>query len=140
MSSPASNSARRGTVAVEFGLIAGILFTMLLGVVEIGRYWATQQSLHTLMAEALRQWQAEIGNIAGIDAGSLATACAALKTPSLATVPLLKAGLVAYSGRQCSIASGVITVQVTISYPFTFFGPLLPSGARTLTETSRVSF
>jgi Flp pilus assembly protein TadG len=131
---------RRGVAALEFGIIGAVFFTLMLGVVEISRYFATQQALHNLMGEALRQWQVAIGNTTGVNSANIGTICNSLPTPSLSTVPVLQTANVTFTGRQCGVGNGIITVQVTINYPYSFHAPLLPIAPTTLSETSQISF
>lgn len=131
---------RRGVAALEFGLIGAVFFTLMLGGIEVGRYFATQQALHNLMGEALRQWQVAIGNTSGVNPASISGICSSLPTPSLSTVPLLRVANVSFTGRSCSMAAGIITVTVTINYPYSFYGPLASIAPTTLSETSSLSF
>lgn len=45
---------RRGVAAVEFALVGGMFFIMLLAAIEVGRYYMTVQGLRTFIADAGR--------------------------------------------------------------------------------------
>jgi Flp pilus assembly protein TadG len=61
-----------GTAAVEFALVASIFFTMLFGIVDLGRYLVTLQSLDTLVAATAR---AMIISCGSTNFGKLSAAC-----------------------------------------------------------------
>lgn len=52
--SASARRARRGIVGVEFALVAGLLFVMLLAAIDLGRYYMTLQGLRNFMADATR--------------------------------------------------------------------------------------
>lgn len=45
---------RRGVVSLEFALVAGILFIMLLAAIDLGRYYMTLQGMRNFVADANR--------------------------------------------------------------------------------------
>jgi Flp pilus assembly protein TadG len=45
---------RRGTTALEFGLVAPIFFSLLFGIIDLGRYGITVYSLNTLASANAR--------------------------------------------------------------------------------------
>ncbi len=133
---------RRGVAAIEFALIGGVLFTMMVGIMEIGRYFATQQALYNASSEALRQWQIQLGATIPISI----TACNNLLAPDYGTVPLLNSASISFSGRACALQSdGSMRVSATFTYPFTFVAPLLipalsPAANKTISVFNVIQF
>jgi Flp pilus assembly protein TadG len=129
---PARRCAQRGAAAVEFALVASLLFMLLFGIIEFGRvlmYWNTA-------AEATR-----LG-------ARLAVVCsmndAAIKTRVAALFPLLSADrlAVSYLPSGCS-ATTCAQVQVSITpapvstySPFFAFAPTMPPFSTTLPRES----
>lgn len=58
-----------GAAAVEFALVALLLITMLVGILEFGRAWATQASLAQAAREAARETAIRIDEADRIDQG-----------------------------------------------------------------------
>jgi Flp pilus assembly protein TadG len=152
-------SDRRGATAVEFGLIGIIFLTLLLGVVELGRYYYTVQSVRALAADAAR-WSMIQSNLS-LNSGSPCTTTAptidsTVKTTLTARYPLIRTAqppLEIRSLRRCYVppvidsATGNITspavnayVQVRVLYTFAFLVPFLPGTVPRIDETAILEF
>lgn len=121
---------RRGTVAVEFAFVGLVFVTLLMGAVDLARYQIFRQSLRSMAEEGARQALilSSVGAVSGGGCGSTVTAGqlrTAVTTPTNPTPMLTVANLTL--SPSCSAASGLRTVTVTASYPFTFVVPLLPA-------------
>jgi Flp pilus assembly protein TadG len=136
----------RGSVAVEFAMIGFIFFVLLLGAVDIGRYQITVQSLHDVSAEAARVALLYAGQTTatngqnGMAATTLMTNAAlksSVTSPNL--TPFLAPASLTVTSALTSF-NGVATITVTATYPYTFLAPLLPGGARTLTDSVSLSY
>lgn len=52
--SRAALASRRGASALEFALVGGLLFIMILAAIEVGRYYMTVQGLRNFIADSSR--------------------------------------------------------------------------------------
>lgn len=140
---------RRGTTAIEFAVVGGIFFTLLLGAVDVGRYQITQQSLRSIAAEAARfaliaadqAMAASPAGISGVCAAvpSSAALKAGVTTPTNLTPFLVPANLTLVGN--CVVgAGGARTITITASYPFQFVMPVLPQGLPSRQATSSLSY
>ncbi len=109
-----------GTTSIEFAVLALPLILIMLAGMDLGRYFITQQSLHTLTSEAAR---AAVVNCFGLNP------CATpVPTPAIlwAKVPSLNS---AAPGASLSVTqsrnatTGVRTVTATAHYEFAFVLP-----------------
>jgi Flp pilus assembly protein TadG len=136
----------RGSVVVEFAMIGFIFFALLLGAVDIGRYQITAQSLHDVTAEAARVALLHAGQTTASNAQNQTSTTPLMSNAALklaVTAPnltpfLAPASLIVTSA--LTSPNGVATITVTATYPFTFLAPLLPGGARILTESVSLSY
>lgn len=131
-------SDRRGTTAIEFGVVGLIFITLLLGTVELARYQITRQSLHSMAEEAAR---AGLIILQGDDCNTLDAAALrnAVTTPTNPTPMLTPASLTLAIECQGPTASGVRTVRVTANYPFNLVAPIIPA-LPALTATAALSY
>lgn len=128
----------RGATALEFAFIGLILITMLLGVVELGRYYITAQSLRSVTADAARAGIVSANNTL-IGGGTCPTTLAADKPGLLQRVPvLLNVPLTITLTVDCGSNPKRITANTT--YGFSFLVPFLPSGSITLTGRTTLDF
>ncbi|MDB5316892.1 MAG: pilus assembly protein [Rhodospirillales bacterium] len=117
---------RRGTVAVEFGLVGLIFITLLLGTVELARYQILRQSLRSMAEEAARTGLIILqGNpCVTLDATALKTA---VTTPNNPTPMLTPGNLMLTIACPAATSTGVRTVRVTATYPFNVVAPIIPA-------------
>ncbi len=127
---------------MEFAVVSLIFILMVLGVVELGRYFFTAQSLRTATAEAARA-SIVLANrrmVIGNDCASLAVADV---TPAaadvLARTPFLDASnfTLSVSSLSCTPPR---TVTVDTAYNFSFLFVFIRSGSVTLTERLALTF
>lgn len=113
------SGARRGITSVEFALIATVLLPLLLGAAEAGRYMVTQEALRSAAAEAARLVMLRGGaNISGGNAPC--TGMSGSLSGAATRVPFLQAASLSATMSGCATAtSGISSVSVTVSYPFT---------------------
>jgi Flp pilus assembly protein TadG len=120
---------RSGAAALEFALVGGAFFLMVLGAMDLGRYFMTLHSLHTVLGNAVRA--------ALVD--QTFSGCPATATQVAAAAPLLQPSQITLCVARTS-ASGVNTITVTASYQFNFVLPNWVSSSGTLTDTTSVSY
>ena len=121
----------RGAAAVEFGLVLPVLIAILLGVIDYGHYFFTEE----IMLNAARE---------GARAGTVTSGDPAAVAQSVATAYMDNMGLTA-AGRSISavsLAGPPASIQVTINYPpgsLTGFTqpPLFPSTRQAIAEMRR---
>ena len=120
---------RSGSVALEFGLVSGIFFMILMACIDLGRYYATWSSLHTVLGDAMRA--------ASIDPSF--SGCDTPKQKVAANAPFLAPSQLGLCVTQ-NVSSGMTTITVTATYPFTFTLPKWVGFNGTLTDQSTASF
>lgn len=118
-----------GTVALEFGLVGGLFFLLVLAVMDLGRFYLTVHSLHTVVGAAMR---AAIVNPA-------LSGCTAPAAQVAAQAPFLEASQLTLCVTQ-ALSSGVTTITVNASYNFAFVLPSWTNASGTLTDSTTASF
>jgi Flp pilus assembly protein TadG len=118
-----------GGAAIEFAVLAPVLFTMLLGAVDVGRMFYVRQGLEYATESATRYYSLN-------------------PTSSTATITTYLQGLmsgsmgpsvnVAYADTtNCNSNSSVTCTTITATYTFTFIASYLGISAKTLTATGK---
>ncbi len=112
---------RRGVTALEFALIAPLLFVLLFFTMDLARYWYTAEAVRTYAAEVLRAAVVT----AGADNPPVVNACAtpmAVSTPITPGLDPSSMQLTVRCSRNTSTQGYVVsrTVSVTASYTFHF--------------------
>ena len=120
---------RGGTAALEFGLIAPMFLVLVLSVTDLGRFYLTLHSLHTVLGDAAR---------AAIVDPTL-SGCSAPAARVAADAPFLAASQLSLCVAQ-SVASGITTITVNASYSFNFLLPSWQGASGTLTDSTTVSY
>jgi Flp pilus assembly protein TadG len=122
---------RRGTASLEFALVAIPFFMLMLGIIDLSNYFATQQSLETAVSEAQR---------AAVTSSSanISNDCSTIKGTVASVVPYLGPNLSLCVTKTTS--SGVVTVTVTGTYPFTFILAVWSGNNGTLSHTVTTSY
>lgn len=123
MSRFVSNRSRRGTIAVDFAVVAATLAVALVACIDIGRYIATRTALRAAMGEVARAAMTD----ATLDGDS------APKTFALSRVSLLDPALFAITVTRLPAGGPTTSIRVTASYTFSFITPLFGNRARSLT-------
>ena len=120
---------RKGTTSVEFALVGALFLALLIGTMEVGRFYLTQQSLREATAVAARR--------AMVDAAF--SGCAAPLAEVAATTPLLNpASLTLCVTRTTS--AGLTTLTVDAAYPFAAVLPMLRLDRTRLPDRTTVTF
>jgi Flp pilus assembly protein TadG len=121
---------RRGTAAIEFGFVAPVLFSMLLGGLEFGRMFYVRQGLEGVVETAARYyvWYPNSASSA--------------VTSYMRTQPMLggSISLVSFGYTDtpsCNGNSKVTCTVVTGTYSFTFIAGYLGFSGRTLTASAQ---
>ncbi|KRS11500.1 hypothetical protein XM53_16280 [Roseovarius atlanticus] len=96
-----------GAVAIEFMLIAPILFALILGIITLGFYMGVSHSVHQLAAGAAR------ASVAGLDEIERRDIATTYLSQGATRYPLLKAEALSTSLDYTGTAMGSITVNVT---------------------------
>lgn len=107
---------RSGVAAMEFGLIGIPFFFIMIASTDLGRYFITQHSIRTLAAEAARAMMVSCYNTTA--SCPLTTA---QKSAVAAATPFLVPGSITWTtANQTTNAAGLRTINVKVSYPFSF--------------------
>lgn len=96
-----------GAVAVEFVLLAPILFALILGIITLGFYMGVSHSVHQLAAGAAR------ASVAGLDETERRDIATTYLAEGATRYPLLKDDALTTSLDYSADAMGSITVNVT---------------------------
>ncbi|MBP0493881.1 TadE/TadG family type IV pilus assembly protein [Pararoseomonas indoligenes] len=127
--------SRRGATALEFAFTGVLLLALLVGILQVGRYLTTLAAVRTVAADAVRL--TILRGSANLNAG--AAACSNLSgnlTGANARASVLQGSALSVVLSGCATSSGVTTVTVTVTYPFTYSIPLVPGGTLQLRETA----
>jgi hypothetical protein len=130
---------KAGASSLEFALVAIPFVFLLIAGMDLGRYFITQHSLRTLISEAAR---ATLVSCYGQGACTLP---ASNKLTVAAKVPFLVRGSINWvtaSQGAPNPNTGVSTISVTVTYPFSFFLPAW-TGLNTrspITETTSLQY
>ena len=130
----------RGISSLEFSIVASVFIILLLGSMDLGRYFLTLHSLHTLTSYAARaalidSTQHNCANVCGSPVGTS-------ELDSIASVigPVLDTSRITLNVSQAT-ASGVTTITVSASYQFVPFAPVISSWAgTTLSDSTQLSY
>lgn len=116
---------RGGVSAIEFGILAPVLFTLLLGTFDFGRMFYIRQGMENATEQALRFYMLN-------PASAQSTVTQTLKS---AMVGGMGSQLtVAYADTaNCNSKSALTCTTVTVTYPFHFVAGILGMGNKTLT-------
>jgi Flp pilus assembly protein TadG len=140
---------RRGATALEFAFVGSAFVMLMLGVVELGRYYFTVQSVRLLAGEAARKAITQLnGTLVGGGACSTAavtgTNGVTLVNNLLSVTPLLRQANWTSDPvvtATCPGAAGTTgTVSVSLSYRFNFIVSFLPAGNLAITDSTRLNF
>jgi hypothetical protein len=143
---PAFNNRRlnllrqSGTSSLEFALVAVPFVFMLVGGMDLGRYFITRHSLHTLVDETARSAVVNCFNQKACPYGT------AVPTPSnlWSKVPFLQQSLAGASltvSQTFDTTTGIRTITATANYPFAFALPAWTGLYSTgITETTNLKY
>jgi Flp pilus assembly protein TadG len=120
---------RRGGAAIEFAVVAPVLFTILLGALDVGRMFYVGQELQYATQQAARYYSLN---------STSATSAITQYLQNLMPVGMGNGVSVAYSPQSnCNSNSFVTCTTMTATYSFRFVAGYLGLGTRTITATSQ---
>lgn len=135
--SSASNSNRRrgsggaGTTTLEFALVLLSFLWLVMGTIDIARYFFMVQGVLGVMSEA--------GRVSLMDPNW--GPCGTDSWDDIASIaPLLNPSQVYLCVTQGYVGSGPTTVSVTVTYPFTPFTPGLSALTGTISESTAYTY
>ena len=135
MLSALSNTRQRGTTTLEFALIGGIFLTLLISVVDLGRYLAVAQSLNTVVSLVARA--AVVGNLS--PGGSCPGSGVTLPTSITGSVPLLDTNKLCVAVTTKTV-SGQLQTSVAAQYTFAFVLPAWSAFDTTMTDSTFLTY
>ncbi|MBP0465666.1 pilus assembly protein [Roseomonas sp. PWR1] len=127
---------RRGSAGLEFAIVGGLFFVMLLAAVDLGRYYLTLHSIRTFAAEASRH-----GTVVMTGAGTQTLSGADLVAAVGRAGILGGAPGVTLTRTQTGAGSGTsIRVQVSVDHPFTWVINVFGVGTTRFRESTDITF
>lgn len=115
-----SRKSERGAVAVEFAIVAPLLVSLLLGIMEFSRAYNAQASLSAAAREGVR--------VMAIS-GDKTAARTAAKNAAVSLVPALTDANISFGGATCSPGAQIsITITYTLSTMTGIAGPFPMTG------------
>jgi Flp pilus assembly protein TadG len=121
---------RTGVTTVEFAVVALLFLTVLIGCMDLGRYYLIEHSLRTVVAEAAREVQVE----------NKTTYNTVTVIPSSANfgaiTPFVDNSNLTLTVFQFPTRPGVTKISVTATYAFTSYSPIWRALDGNITETT----
>ena len=141
MSSACNNRTRRlrnaGVTSLEFGIVAATFMVLVIGCMDLGRYYIIEHSLRAFTSEAAR---AALAN-ASLSASGAAMNTQASLSSLTSIVPFLDPSQLTLSITQNSYSTTTpITITVTATYQFTAFSPVWAALTGTITDSAQVTY
>jgi Flp pilus assembly protein TadG len=125
----ALRSDDRGAAAIEFAIVGPLLFTFLLGIVEMGRMFYVRNSLEYATEQAARDYMLHPSKASSDVTTTLQNAMAGGMGPSIS---------VAYSDTtSCNGNSSVTCTTITATYTFVSVASFLNLGSPVLRATAQ---
>jgi Flp pilus assembly protein TadG len=123
---------RRGQTAIELALVAQLFLALLVGGVEVGRYFFVAESVRHLVGEVAR------GVIVSPDASWNTTA---QQAPFVARASILQASKLTLTVNVVRAAAPALSsVTVTANYNDSLRVPFIPSTANTIASRTQLNF
>jgi Flp pilus assembly protein TadG len=120
---------RRGNSAIEFGILAPVLFTLLLGTLEFGRMFYIRQGMEYATEQAARYYMLNPSAAQSAVTSALTTAMVGGMGSQLS---------VTYADTtSCNGKSTVTCTTITTTYPYHFVVGFLGLSDKTLTATAQ---
>ena len=123
-----------GASTVEFALVVLLFLTVVIGCMDLGRYYLAEHSLRTLVAETARTALVDTSIVNG-GISSPGSASYAATTPFIDDANLTLTVSQYHPNRP-----GIVTIKVTGTYVFTAYSPIWNSLNGTITETTEVQY
>lgn len=136
-SNPLRHLGRSGVTSLEFAIVAATFMMLVIGCMDLGRYYILEHSLRTFTSEAARSALANSNLSATGGTMSTQTSLASMT----AIVPFLDPSLLTLtiSQNSASISSKTV-VNVTASYQFTAISPIWSALNGTITDTTQITY
>ena len=132
--------SQRGTALPEAAIVMALLLTLMFGIIDFGRAIYTYSFVAQLAREGAR-WAIVRGTgctlLSDCDATQAELQTYVRSLSEGATDPNLIAATSALASG-CSVPASGCTIAVTVSYPFRFMLPFLPSAGITMASTSQM--
>lgn len=129
----------RGVTSLEFAFVGGLFVMMLVGTMEMCRYMFTLHSVRDATAEAVNM----VIRQANRNVGAGSAPCTNLSGPLTGVTDpgqFLKAASLTVTMSNCVRNVGVYTVDIVVTYPFTFVVPYFGAPDRPITEVAQAPF
>ena len=125
-----------GVTSLEFAIIAMTFMTLVIGCMDLGRYYIIEHSLRAFTSEAAR---AALVNPLLSASGLMNSQTGISSLTNI--VPFLDPSLLTLSIAQNSFTtSSPITITVTATYQFTAFSPIWAALTGTITDTTQITY
>ncbi len=126
--------ARRGSAGLEFAIVGGIFFVMLLAAIDLGRYYLTLHSVRSFAAEASRHGAVMMTGTQTLSGAALVSAMG--RSGILGAAPG-----VTLTRTETGTGNAVsIRVQVTVDHPFTWVINVFGVGTTLFRESTDITF
>lgn len=136
-SKPLRRLGNSGVTSLEFAIIAATFMALVIGCMDLGRYYIIEHSLRAFTSEAARAALADSSLSASGGTMSSQTSLSSLT----AIVPFLDPSLLTLSISQNSFTtSSPITITVTATYQFTAFSPIWAALTGTITDSTQLTY
>jgi len=131
---------RSGSAMLQFAIILPAFLMLLLGTIEIGRYFFMQHSIKTLASETARQ--AVIRTALNSGGCTLTNAdITTIKSTALLKTPFLNAASATTFTVSCSLDSDKrYVIAVSIAYPYATLVPYVSFLSGSLTDTTQLTY
>ena len=126
---------RRGATAAEFGLIASLISSLVLGVMEVGRYMLAEEAVQIVMADAVRLSTLRVSANLNADRNACEQVAAPLAA-SISRARVLNADRLSVTLDGCSTTAGRTTVTVVVIYTHYYSIPVLNSRSTVISASS----
>ena len=120
---------RGGGAAIEFAILSPVLFTIVLGALDVGRMFYVRQSLEYATEQASRYYT--------LNPTSASSAVTSYLQGQMAGGMGGSVGVNYVDTTSCNSNAAVTCTTITATYPFSFIAGYLGLGSRTLTAKSQ---
>ena len=116
---------RKGVSAIEFGILAPVLFTMLLGTLDFARMFYIRQSMENATEQALRYYM--------LNPSAAQSAVTSQLTAAMAGGMGSQLSVTYADTASCNSNPSTICTTITVTYPFHFVAGILGMADKILT-------
>ena len=129
-----------GVTSLEFAIVALVFLSLIIGCMDLGRYYIIEHSLRSFASEAARAALANTTMSASSSNAMSYYSGQAWSGSLTAIVPFLDPAILTLNVSQNPNTTGVVSIDVTATYQFTAISPIWNSLNGTLTETTKISY